>query len=461
MTPPDTSTTTSAPSTERQVDVPPSVTARLRARRRRVARIRKRTLAIAGSAFALLWGVIFVQLVSGHDPALAHNSRGASSSTTSSSGSSSSNSALNRLRFDQLRQLGLELLRFNELRQLWLGLLRLWQHERDHHESVVMPVESYQQAPVAPAREVVERFPCFGGACAVLVEGDGLAWTAARAATHARRRLERWHHQFSRFEAQSELSRLNSDPRRTVPVTRLMARFVEAALSAAAMTGGLVDPTLVTEIERAGYAETLDLEQLSPGDFMGLRRRRCPGAPRPDAPWREVTVDRGAGTVTRPAGLRLDSGGIAKGLFGDVLAVALGTHRSFAVAAAGDLRFGGTARRPRPIQVASPFDESILHTFELLSGAAATSGISKRSWIDRDGDAAHHMLDPATGRPAFTGVMQVTALAPTGVEAEALSKASLLSGADRATAWLPHGGLVVYDDSSIDVVAADSTEVET
>jgi FAD:protein FMN transferase len=331
-----------------------------------------------------------------------------------------------------------------------------------------MPAATYQQAAALPATEspppeteVVERFPCFGGTCVVLVEGDGLTWTAARAATDARRRLERWHYQFSRFQAQSELSRLNSDPRRTVPVTPVMARFVEAAVRAAAITGGLVDPTLVTEIERAGYTQSLDLEQLSPAEFRRLTHNRRPGRPRPDAPWRQVRVDRRACTVTRRPGLQLDSGGIAKGLFGDVLAVVLGTHRTFAVAAAGDLRFGGTGRRLRPVQVASPFEHSILHTFELVSGAAATSGISKRSWIGSDGAAAHHLLDPATGMSAFTGVVQVTALAPTGVEAEALSKAALLSGAERATSWLPHGGVAVYDDSSTDVVAPHSEEIAT
>jgi thiamine biosynthesis lipoprotein len=240
-----------------------------------------------------------------------------------------------------------------------------------------------------------------------------------------------------------------------------MARFVQAAVSAAEMTGGLVDPTLVTEIERVGYARSLDLEQLDPGEFLRLPPRRCPGQPRLDSRWREVRVDRGACAVTRPPGLRLDSGGIAKGLFGDVLAQTLGTHPSFAVAAAGDLRFGGAARRLRPVHVASPFDDSLLHTFELLAGAAATSGISKRSWIGRDGVAAHHLLNPATGRPAFTGVVQATALAPTGVEAEALSKAALLSGPGEATEWLAHGGLVVYDDSSIDVVAPRSKELVT
>jgi thiamine biosynthesis lipoprotein len=147
-----------------------------------------------------------------------------------------------------------------------------------------------------------------------------------------------------------------------------------------------------------------------------------------------------------PPGVRLDSGGIAKGLFGDLLAAALYDHAAFAVDAAGDIRFGGADGLPRPVQVASPLDDSILHTFELVRGAVATSGISKRSWVDSSGRPSHHLLDPATGRPAFTGVVQVTALAPTGTEAEALSKAALLSGAERARGWLAHGGLIVYDD---------------
>ncbi len=310
-----------------------------------------------------------------------------------------------------------------------------------------------------PGTEVAERFSCFGGACTVLVEGGGLAGNAARAAGHGRRRLERWHHQFSRFEPQSELSRLNADPRGTVPVTPSMARFVEAAVSAAAMTAGLVDPTLLTEIERAGYVQSLALEHLCPDDLLHLAPRRAHGRAHPDARWREIRVDHRALTVSRPPGLRLDSGGIAKGLFCDLLAMTLRTHSSFAVVAAGDLRFGGTARKPRPVQVANPFDGSTVHTFELVSGAAATSGISKRSWVGRDGAAAHHLLDPASGEPAFTGVMQATALASTGVEAEALSKAALLSGPDLATAWLRHGGVVVYDDSSMDVVAPHSTEI--
>ncbi len=89
-----------------------------------------------------------------------------------------------------------------------------------------------------------------------------------------------------------------------------------------------------------------------------------------------------------------------------------------------------------------------LHRFRLSTGAVATSGIGRRSWLDPGGRPAHHLLDPATGRPAFTGVVQATALAPTAVEAEWRAKAAVLSGPQTARDWLPHGGVVVLDDRS-------------
>lgn len=92
MTLPDPPTTTSAPQAARELNVPGGVTARLKARRRRVRLIRKRALAAAASTFALLWGVIFFQLVSGHDPALAHKSSGAVTTTTGASPTTSSSS---------------------------------------------------------------------------------------------------------------------------------------------------------------------------------------------------------------------------------------------------------------------------------------------------------------------------------------------------------------------------------
>ena len=304
----------------------------------------------------------------------------------------------------------------------------------------------------APQAEVVEQFDCFGSSCSVLVSGDAPSGSAADAAAWARRRLLRWHHSFSRFDRDSELSRLNADPRRTMPVSPVMARFAESVRAAGVMSSGLVDGTLAPEIERAGYTRDFAGDPLPLALALKSVASRRPAAPSRDQRWRQIQVDRAAGNVSRPPGLRLDSGGIAKGLFGDLLSLALGHHAVFAVDAAGDLRLGGWAKVPRPVQVASPFTASILHTFELTSGAAATSGIGNRSWLGPGGLPAHHLLDPATGRPAFTGVVQATALAPSGVEAEVLAKAAVLSGPGRAARWLRHGGLLVLEDGDVGIV---------
>jgi len=67
----------------------------------------------------------------------------------------------------------------------------------------------------SPGLEAIERFPCFGGNCAVLVSGFGPAGTPREAAVRVKRGLLAWHEQFSRFKPDSELSWLNRDPRQT------------------------------------------------------------------------------------------------------------------------------------------------------------------------------------------------------------------------------------------------------
>jgi len=97
--------------------------------------------------------------------------------------------------------------------------------------------------------------------------------------------------------------------------------------------------------------------------------------------------------------------------------------------------------------VQAPLSQRVLHEFKLADGAVATTSITKRSWMERL-KPAHHLIDPATGLPAYTGIVQTTALAPTALEAEALTKAALLSGPQDAAGWLRHGGLIVFDDGS-------------
>lgn len=275
---------------------------------------------------------------------------------------------------------------------------------------------------------------------------------AAEASALSKRSLLSWHQRFSRFDPTSELMRFNADPRPEVPVSPMLGRLIEVALAASRDSGGLVDATLGTELERAGYDSHFE------GSGIGLRRAlrhappRSPARPNSAIDRDRIVVDSTRSSVRRPTGTMLDPGGIAKGLFADELAATLADFDAFAIDCAGDVRLGGRSGAVREVHVASPFDDRDLHTFRLAGGGIATSGIGRRSWIDRDGRPAHHLLDPRTGRPAFTGVVQATALAPTAAQAEVLAKAALLSGPDRAPHWLAHGGILVRDDGSYEVL---------
>jgi len=301
--------------------------------------------------------------------------------------------------------------------------------------------------------EARERFACFGGVCTVLVGGPD----AARAAARARARLLDWHARFSRFLRESELSRVNREPAAAVALSDDMAALAAAVIEAGERSGGLVDGTLVGALEAAGY-DAGAAERRPPLPLalaLRLAPPRAPAAPRADAAtrgWAALKLDCERRVLYRPPGVALDSGGLAKGLFADLLAAELGGERSFAIDCAGDLRLGGAAR---DVRVESPFGGPPLHSFRLAGAGVATSGISRRAWLDRErGRPAHHLLDPASGRPAYTGVVQATAIAPTAVEAEWRAKAALLSGPRRARDWLAHGGALVFDDGTHALVAA-------
>jgi thiamine biosynthesis lipoprotein len=84
----------------------------------------------------------------------------------------------------------------------------------------------------------------------------------------------------------------------------------------------------------------------------------------------------------------------------------------------------------------------------------ATSGLNVNIWRDAHGGFAHHLLDPSSGRPAWTGLLAATAVSPGGaLEAETLSKMALLLGLEGAREVLAdHGGVIVDDSGRAEVV---------
>lgn len=297
-------------------------------------------------------------------------------------------------------------------------------------------------------------FACFGGEVSLHVRGADTE-QGRRLADRGRELLLDAHRRLSRFDPDSELSLLNKDPRTEVPASPLLRRLVAAVLTAGSRSGGLVDGTLLDAIERAGYVRSLDGAEpprVSRSQFAA--QEQAPARPNPTADWCAVGIDARAGTVIRPPGVKIDGGGIAKGLLADLVGEELAVADTYAVDCCGDIRLGGTSGLTRRIRVDDPFGTEPLHKFELSAGAVATSGITRRSWGGGGVSLAHQILDPASGRPAFTGIVQASALAPTALEAEILAKSSLLSGPEGAKRWLPFGGVLVGVEGEAEVIAA-------
>jgi thiamine biosynthesis lipoprotein len=251
-------------------------------------------------------------------------------------------------------------------------------------------------------------------------------------AAAARDLIERFEACCSRFRPESELCALNADPRPVVPASRLLRDAVRAALWAAERSGGLVDPCLLGALERAGYRRSFAPAATAVPPPSGPARA---AAPDPAARWRAVAVDDERGTIARPPGLRLDLGGSGKGHVADRVAALLAPARSWVVDCGGDVRLGGT----HEVHVQHPLGGAPAARLTLTDTAVATSSVVRRAWRTRSG-AAHHLLDPATGRPAWAGLLSATAFAPSALEAETLAKVALLQGTDAA---LVHGGLLV------------------
>ena len=274
--------------------------------------------------------------------------------------------------------------------------------------------------------------------------------------------IEDFARRLSRFRADSELSFLNASRARVVPASLLLRTIIQAGLWAAARTAGLVDPTLVTELERIGYASSHDGEEpASLRAALAAGPPRRPARPNPLRRWRDVEVDNERGVIRRPPGVQLDSGGVGKGLAADAVAHRLRLYTRYIVDCGGDIAVGGVGAQLEPvaIEVEHPLTRQPIHVLSVSRGGVATSGLNVRIWRRGDGSYAHHLLDPSTGEPVWSGLISATALAPTALEAETLSKLALLSGPDGARKVLAeHGGVVVHDDGDVELVGLGPAE---
>jgi len=301
-------------------------------------------------------------------------------------------------------------------------------------------------------------FPVMGATARIVLAdrapGPGPSPRLEHAAADARALLATLERCWTRFDPDSDLSRLTADPRATVPAGEQVRALIRAGAWAGRVSGGLVDMTLGAEVARAGYDGHWSGETAPLSAALAAAPPRAAATPDPAARWRALGVDRRAGTIRRPPGVVLDSGGLGKGLAADLVAARLVGLRHI-VDVGGDLALGHGGAGPHEVAVEHPLTGAVAHRLRLGGGGVATSGIHRRLWIDRRGDPAHHLLDPATGRPAWTGLLAATAVGRSGLEAEVLAKSAWLRGPRGGRAVLAAlGGVLVHEDGAVEVIPA-------
>jgi thiamine biosynthesis lipoprotein len=235
----------------------------------------------------------------------------------------------------------------------------------------------------------------------------------------------------SRFRPDSELSTVNQRAGHWVRVSPLFIDAVSAALRAARLTDGDVDPTVGQALIALGYDR--DFADLGAGPPTSPAIATIPG-------WRTLQVDVGEGAVRLASGVTLDLGATAKALAADRAAAAASAAAGGGalVSLSGDVAMAGPAPEEGwPIRVTDDHRADTTapgQWITIRSGGLATSSTTVRRWRTGFGDA-HHLIDPATARPAGGPWRTVSVTASSCLDANIASTAAIVRGA-RADRWL-------------------------
>jgi len=250
----------------------------------------------------------------------------------------------------------------------------------------------------------------------------------------------------SRFRADSEISKLNAAGGAPTRVSPLLARVIAVALDVAAITDGIVDPTVGAAMNTIGYDR--DFDEVAHAE---LRSARAQPVPAPG--WHSVRLDRNSGVVTLAPGVQLDVGSSAKAFAADATAelAEREVEAGVLVNLGGDIAVAGTPPedgwRVRVTDDHARTADAAGQTIAITAGGLATSSTTVRAWSVA-GAPMHHIVDPRTGLPAPVVWRTVSATGPTCVAANAASTAAIVLGAG-APQWLRRHGfparLVAHD----------------
>lgn len=269
------------------------------------------------------------------------------------------------------------------------------------------------------AEEYTTTFLAMDTVMSVTAYGAG-AQGAPEAAAERIRELEKL---FSVTAEGSDVWNANHSGGEAVEVSSDTASLLRPALELCRSTGGALDVTIYPVVKAWGFTtgeyRVPDREELS-----ALLER---------VDYARVALE--GDRLCVPDGMELDLGAVAKGWTGDQVAALLADSG----VTSAKLELGGNVQvlgakpdgSPWRIAVRDPNGEGYAGIVEVTDKAVVTSGGYER-YFEADGITYWHIIDPASGCPARSGLASVTVIADSGALADALSTALFVLGAERA-----------------------------
>lgn len=222
-----------------------------------------------------------------------------------------------------------------------------------------------------------------------------------------------------------EIARLNASAGNSayIPLSSDSLSVLKTALKYGQLSRGAFDLTVGPLVQVWGFAQNPQVP--APTEIEGIKEL---------VNYRDVEIkeEEKAARLKKP-GQMVDLGGIAKGYAGDeVLKIfrAYGLESAFINLGGNVVVLGGKPDgSPWKVGIRNPGtqDGSSLGVLEVRDKAVVTSGDYER-YFEEGGRRYHHILDPQTGYPSQSGLISVTIVSGTSMEADALSTAAFVLG---------------------------------
>lgn len=272
---------------------------------------------------------------------------------------------------------------------------------------------------------------------------DNFEDTSNALITDAFKLMSEYEKTLSRTVDGSDIDRINKASGEATAVNEETLQVISKGIGFGDLSGGVFDITVGKASALWDFHESLEEEGTEVPSAEALKEAS------EHIDFKAISMDEASGTVRLDdPEMMLDLGGIAKGYIADRVSeylrglgvtsgiVNLGGNIEVIGGKAGSLGASLEEQSDFSLGIRDPLDETggLLGIYPGRDVTIVTSGTYER-FIEVDGVKYHHILDPETGWPVDTDVLQVSVIAGAGhsADCDGLSTVCLALGSDKGT----------------------------